>query len=241
MKNNNIVNSLVLGIISMFLVIGMSVQLKTINQTDITSLESMQEEEIRNEILDLKEKNEEIGNKIKENQDKIDEYNQTINDNEKASQLLEQELSDYENRIGLTDVSGEGVIITLTDTEMQSYSYSNLVDFVNELRYAGATAISINDYRIIGTTEIVEISKRFILLNGDQRVSSPYTIKAIGDKKKMMEAFTLKDEGYIDLYTNADYDAKIEENDDITIYKYDKDINFDYINEKEGEDEKWCT
>lgn len=238
MKKDNIVNSLVLGIISMFLVIGMSIQLKTIDQTDITSLESMQEEELRNEILDLKEKNEEIKNKIEENEDKIDEYTQTINDNEKASQLLEQELSDYETKIGLTDVYGEGVIITLTDTDNQSYSYNNLVDFVNELRYAGATAISINDCRVIGSTEIVEISKRFILLNGDQRISSPYVIKAIGDKEKMMNTLTLKDEGYIDLYRNADFNVEIEESDDITIYRYAKEINFEFLKDKEGDDEK---
>lgn len=219
----------------MFLVIVMSVQLKTINQTDITSLESMQEEELRNQILDLKEKNKDIENKIEDNEGKISEYKETLNNSQKASELLQNELQEYEEKIGLTDVTGEGIILTLTDTDEQSYSYSNLVDFINELKYAGATAISINDYRIINTTEIVEISKRYILLNGDQRVSSPYIIKAIGNKEKMLETFNLKDEGYIDLFRNAEYDVKIEESDNITIYKYDKDINFEYL--KEGEDE----
>lgn len=235
MKDNKVVISVVLGLISMFLVIGMSIQLKTIDKTDITSLETMQEEELRNEILSLKEKNEEIQDKIKDNEEKIKEYNETINNNQKASELLQAELQEYEEKIGLTDVSGEGVIITLTDTDMQSYNFNNLIDFVNELKYAGATAISINDCRVIATTEIVEISKRYILLNGDQRISSPYVIKAIGDKSKMSEILNLKDEGYIDLYRDADYDVKIEESDNITIYKYDKDINFEYI--KEGEDE----
>lgn len=134
----------------------------------------------------------------------------------------------------MTDVSGEGIILTLTDTDIRSYSPSNLVDFINELKYAGATAISINDNRIINTTEVVEISKKYILLNGDQRVSSPYIIKAIGDKQKMLETLNLKDEGYIDLYKNAEYDIKIEENSNITISKYNKDINLEYI--KEGEE-----
>ena len=236
MNKDKITISIVLGIISMFLVIGMSIQLKTIDQTDITTLESMQEEELRNEILVLKDKHEEIEKQIKENEEKIKEYEQTINDNQKASDLLTEELKEYEEEIGLTDVTGEGVIITLTDTNQQSYSYNNLVDFVNELKYAGATAISINDYRVIATTEIVEISKRYILLNGDQRISSPYVIKAIGDKNRLMEILTLKDEGYIDLYTDADFDAKIEGSDSITIYKYNKDINFEYV--KEGDDEE---
>lgn len=235
MKEKKIVISIILGIISIFLVAAMSIQLKTIDQTDITSLESMQEEELRKEILELKEKNEDLQNKIKENEDKIKEYNETISNNQKATELLQSELNEYEQKIGLTDVTGEGVIITLTDSDMQSYSYNNLVDFVNELKYAGATAISINDHRVISTTEIVEISKRYILLNGDQRVSSPYVIKAIGDKQRLVDTLKLKDEGYIDLYSNADYDVKLEESSNITINKYDKNINFEYI--KEGVEE----
>lgn len=234
MKKNKIMISVVFGIIAMFLVIVMSVQLKTINQTDITSLESMQEEELRNEIVDLKDKNDELQNKISENEEKINEYKETLNNNQKASEVLNSELQEYEEQIGLTDVTGQGVVLTLTDTDEQSYSYSNLVDFVNELKYAGATAISINDNRIISTTEIVEISKRYILLNGDQRISSPYVIKAIGDKEKILETLNLKDEGYIDLYRNAGYNITLEENDNLTIYKYNKEIKLEYINK--GED-----
>lgn len=229
MKKRNIAMAIVLGIVAMFLVIIMNIQFKTINQTDITGLETMQEDELRNQIVDLKEKNDDIQAKISDNEKKINEYKETINDNQKATEMLNNELNEYEEKIGLTDVSGQGVVITLTDNDEQSYSYNNLVDFVNELKYAGATAISINDNRIINTTEIVEISKRYILLNGDQRISSPYVIKAIGDKQKIVETFNLKDEGYFDLYKNAGYDIKLEENDNLTIYKYNKDINLKYI------------
>lgn len=72
------------------------------------------------------------------------------------------------------------------------------------------------------------------MLNGDQRISSPYVIKAIGDKNKILEVFNLKDEGYIDLYKNAGYDIKIEENDNITVNKYNKEINFEYV--EKGDD-----
>ena len=55
MKNDKIKISIVLGIVSIFLVSLMSVQIKTIKQTDITALETMQEDELRNEILNLKD------------------------------------------------------------------------------------------------------------------------------------------------------------------------------------------
>lgn len=234
MKKDKIKISIVLGIISIFLVSLMGVQIKTIKKTDITALETMQEDELRNEILSLKEKNDELQAKISGNEEKIKEYNETLNNNQKAEELLNNEIKEYEEKIGLTDITGQGVIITLTDTPNQSYSYSNLVDYVNELKYAGATAISINDYRIITTTEIVEISKKYILLNGDQRISSPYVIKAVGDKDKILEVFNLRDEGYIDLYKNSGYDVKIEGSDNVTVNKYSKEINFEYI--KKGED-----
>ena len=235
MKKQKIIISVILGIISMFMVFIMSVQFKTINQTDITSLETMQEDELRNEILDLKEKKEELQKQIDEKEQKISEYKETLNNKQKATEVLNNELKEYEEKIGLTDVSGQGIILTLTDSDEQSYSFSNLVDFVNELKYAGATAISINDNRIISTTEIVEISKRYILLNGDQRISSPYIIKAIGSKDKMLETFNLKDEGYVELYKNAGYNIKIEASDNISIGKYDKEINIEYM--KKGDDE----
>lgn len=233
MKKNKFFISIIFGIISMLLVVMLSIQFKTINQTDIATLESMKEEELRNEILELNEKNEELELKIKENIAKIDEYKETMNNNQKASDLLSNELKEYETKIGLTDVMGEGIILTLTDTSNQSYSYRNLVEIVNELKYAGATAISINDNRIINTTEIVEITKRYILLNGDKRISSPYIIKAIGDKNKMVETFNLKNEGYVDLYKNAGYSFNLEESNNIIVKKYDKEIKFDYIEKGE--------
>ena len=78
MGKNKVVISIVFGIIAMFLVVIMSIQFKTINQTDITSLESMQEEELRNQIVELKEKNDEIQNKISENEEKIKEYKESF-------------------------------------------------------------------------------------------------------------------------------------------------------------------
>ena len=91
MNKNKVIISIVFGVISIFIVAMMRIQLKTIDQTDITTLESMQEEELRNEILELKEKNTEIENKITENEKKISEYEETLNNSQKASELLDRE------------------------------------------------------------------------------------------------------------------------------------------------------
>ena len=75
--------------------------------------------------------------------------------------------------------------------------------------------------------------KKLIVLSSACGVGKS-TIKEELNKKKLLETLNLKDEGYIDLYKNAGYDIKIEENDNITIYKYNKDIDLKYI--EKGED-----
>ena len=81
----------------------------------------------------------------------------------KKSQLL----------LGTTDVTGEGVVVTLTDTEESSITADDLITLVNELRFAGAEAISINGVRIMPMTDIVDIDS-YIIIKPSQRIVSPY-------------------------------------------------------------------
>ena len=49
---------------------------------------------------------------------------------------------------------------------------------VNELKEAGAEAISINDERIINMTDIVSVNENTVTRVNQQRVVSPYVIKS---------------------------------------------------------------
>ena len=64
--------------------------------------------------------------------------------------------------LGKNDVKGEGIVITLTDTRNQRIWSEDLRLLVNELKEAGAEAISINDQRIVYDTYIVDISNTHI-------------------------------------------------------------------------------
>ena len=74
--------------------------------------------------------------------------------------------------LGKTDVFGEGVTITLSNSEERDVKYRDLLELINELRYAGAEAISINDVRILSSTEIAQPDGVLMIING-QRDSSP--------------------------------------------------------------------
>ena len=98
---------------------------------------------------------------------------------------------------------------------------------INELRDAGAEAISINGERIINTSDIVYISATMIKVNS-KNISSPYIIKAIGDEIYLKSALTIKN-GYYDVKVKNGYDINIEEKKNIKINKYSKNVNLKYI------------
>lgn len=202
-------------------------QFKVVNETDIAQIEYMQEDELRQAMTEWKEKYEKTTEKISETNKKIKEYEEKLQSNEETKDLVQKELTEAKKTFGLTDVIGDGVIITLIDNEEKSYDAYNLLDLVNELKSAGAEAISINDERIVNLSDIADISNGQIVVNKN-RISSPFTIKAIGDKTYLKSALTIKN-GYLDLKEKEGYTISIQEKNNIKINKYTKDVNLKYI------------
>lgn len=231
LKKEKIVFSIIIGIMSFVLVGCMFIQFKTINKSQETDLESLRADELSTQIASYKSKYEETMTQYEENKNTISEYISTMAENKESTELLDKELNDSNALLGLTDVEGEGVIITLKDTEEATYTANDLITLVNELKYAGAEAISINDNRVINLTEICTINNSFIVMNADQRINSPYTIKAIGDKSYLMSTLNLKNSGYVDLMKANYLDINVEASDNILIYKYAKEITAENMKE----------
>ena len=210
------------------------VQFKTVEETDITGIETAREEELQTMLTGWKTKYEEIEEKLLDTKNKIAEYEQTINSREETSKLLDKELEQTNLLVGKTNVIGEGVIITLQDNEEKSIIASDLRTLVNELKLAGAEAISINDKRILNMTEIVDVNGR-ILINEDPTVSS-FVVKAIGDQTYLSSALSLKNSGFVDTYTKLGKTVEMREEKNISILAYSGSKNqmqFKYAKEVE--------
>ena len=180
-----------IGAIALILTMVLFIQFKTVKETDITAIETMREAELRTELASWKAKYDEIAIKLQDTEDKISNYRNDIENNEKNSELLEQELIETEKYLGYTELKGEGIIVKLDDTDYKQVESSDILSLVNELRLAGAEAISINEERVVSTTEIVNVDTRFIIVNG-KRIVAPYEIKAIGDKKYLESVDEIK-------------------------------------------------
>lgn len=227
MKKEKKIMIVTISIMSLILVCVMFMQFKVVNETDIAQIESMREDELEEAVADWKEKYEEAYKKLEDTNKKINEYEEKVQNNTETRELVEKELSEAKKNFGLTDVSGEGIIITLTNTDERSYIAYHLLDLINELRAAGAEAISINDERITNISDIVDISTSHIRINSNN-VSSPYVIKAIGDKTYLKSALTIKN-GYFDLKQKEEYSIDIQEKTNIKINAYSKEVTLKYI------------
>lgn len=225
--------SIIVGVVSLLLVSSTFIQFKTVDKSQESNVEGLRSDELKTQIATYKSKYEEAMEQYEENQKTISEYKTTMDENKESTDLLDKELNDSETLLGLTDVCGEGVIITLKDTDEATYTAGDLITLINELKYAGAEAISINDNRIVNLTDISAINNSFIVINSDSRISSPYVVKAIGDKSYLSSTLNLKNSGYVDLMKVNNLEITVEQSDYIEINKYSKELKVNTMKEAE--------
>lgn len=207
----------------------MSMQFKIVNQTDITSIENMREAELRTELANWKSKYDETNEKYEETMSKINEYESTSQSNEETEKLINDELEQVNMSLGKTDVQGQGIEVTLRETDNEEIARINgddLLVIVNALKLAGAEAISINDERILNMSDIVDINETFIKVNG-KRVLSPYVIKAIGNSSHL-ETALIGTGGHVDEMKKIGQNVSINKLNKVKILKYNDEIKLKY-------------
>ena len=221
---NRVVLAIIIGFTALIFTMVMFTQFKTVEKTDISAIETMREAELRAELSASKTKYKEIETKLEEVNSKIKEYESKIQSNDDATNLLIKEVRQAETYLGYTDLEGEGILITLQDNEYKSIESFDIITLINELKIAGAEAIEINGQRIIAYSEIVDVNGK-ILIN-TTRISGPYIVKAIGDKKYLESAITIKGGYYDDMIAN-DKTISYEISNRIEINKYNQTLELE--------------
>ncbi|AUG57412.1 DUF881 domain-containing protein [Acetivibrio saccincola] len=143
---------------------------------------------------------------------------------ERGSEDINEEWERARILAGLTEVVGDGVVITLNDaSEVVSgvsdplLHDSSLYEVLNEIKKAQPVAISVNGERIISTTEIVCAGPTTRI--NRNRYAVPYEIKVIGDSKKIREVFLNSSIVVFEFIPN-NIRFQIKEEKDIVIPKY---------------------
>ena len=230
MKKGKITVTITIAIACFVLAMVMCMQFKIVKETDITSIETMREEELRSELANWKQMYKEAEEQYNEKVAKLSEYREKQQSTEESSKLVEKELAQTNMYLGKTDVEGQGIVITINDInseDINPISAEDLLIIVDYLKLAGAEAISINGERIINMSDIVYVGNSVIFVN-QQRILAPYKIRAIGDSTKL-ESTLLGNGGYIEELKNIGFDINIERENKVTIPKYSKEIGYKYM------------
>lgn len=228
--------ALVLGIMCFALTTGICIQIKTVKSTNSASSQNYKENNLRAEVLKYKEKYDNLLKETEKVDAQLQEQIESATKNNSELEETKNQINEGNKTIGLAEVTGPGVIITVADSDIDSNSVVDATDFiihdtdilkiVNELKNAGAEAISINNQRVILTTPII-CGGNIININGE-RIGSPFEIKAIGSPEAL--ANLSRPGGWLSkLEKRGIKVSAIKKSNSITIPKYSGVLNFKYV------------
>jgi len=229
---------LAMAIMVFVLVFAITWQIKGVRKTNaVESQISNRVETLQQDYKAELEKNEDLLQQVLELQNDLAKYREQITESGGATKILKEELNRAETMAGLTDVTGSGIIVVIKDGSGQnpdSALYSDgygivhdayLLTILNELRAAGAEALSINDERILATSEI-RCAGPTVSIN-NTKLAAPFEVKVIGNPDTLENALRMPG-GAIDEAGFYGIDVTIKKSNKLVIKKYTGAGTFKY-------------
>lgn len=151
-----------------------------------------QEESYREDLISQQERNKELTEELISLQTKRREYEKNLAENEDDFDHLLQEAEKLRLLLGEIPAYGEGIRVTLKDSEYDPNSpnpndyivhESHVFSVINELKISGAEAITVNGQRI-KTNSFIRCNGPVITIDGKQ-FPAPFVIEAVGDVKTL--------------------------------------------------------
>lgn len=118
----------------------------------------------------------------------------------RISDTAQKEMDALRSRAGETTLKGKGIVLTIDDSKQAVKAGENknlyiihdedLLRVINELRAAGAEAISLNGQRLLATSEVRCVGPT-VLVN-ETRLAAPFVISAIGEPQTLESSLKLR-------------------------------------------------
>ena len=232
--------ALTLGILCCVLTIAICIQFKTIDDTESTVSKTLTGNELRDQVLKWKEKYDKASADLEKSEQNLEKVRLQATQNDESAIKKEEEIKLDNTLLGLTDVTGNGIVITLRDNnnvkrsnispldniELYLVHAGDLVEVINALKNAGAEAISINGQRITNYSSVY-CAGNVVVVNGE-KISSPVEIKAIGSPELLYGSITIPG-GYLELMEETGVVVEVKKSENITINKYEGVITTQYM------------
>nr|WP_264987273.1 DUF881 domain-containing protein [Lysinibacillus sp. KH24] len=183
------------------------------------------EESYREELIVQQERNKELSEEVTALQKKIRKYEKSFVANEKEYEKLGEDAENMRLLLGELKGEGKGIRVTLRDgdynpTAANPNDYivheSHVFKLLNELKIAGAQAITINGQRIVANSYI-RCNGPVITIDGTQH-PAPFVIEAVGESATLTASLNM-DGGVIDQLVNENIVVSLEENQHLIMPK----------------------
>lgn len=183
---------------------------------------------------------------------RVEDLSERLVQTEKERDALKKELeetkesegdsvgNDIRIRAGIVPLEGQGILVRMDDSTQKSKAGENqnlyvihdddILKVVNELRAAGAEAISINGQRLLATSEIRCAGPTLSVNN--VRSSAPFEISAIGDAKSLENALKMRG-GVMETLKVWGIQMDIKISDSVYIPAYKGSLKQEYAHEAE--------
>lgn len=142
-------------------------------------LEAESEQDLTRIFASLNEESSDLRDEISELRLELAALQSSAQRDRLARESARRQLDELEILAGLVPVKGPGVAVRITDPA-GDFGFELLLDLVQELRDAGAEAISVNGQRIGAQTAFSSTRKGTLTVDG-REVGEPYEVVAIGD------------------------------------------------------------
>lgn len=224
-----------IGIVTLIMAFLVTLQIKSVIYNHAHEIEeSLRADELLKQLNDTREKNAQLMEMNNTLQFDLQSFKDEAAENSDYSKTLVNQLRRAEIMAGLVEVEGNGIIITVKDStqpeiegDINNYLIhdTDLLTIINELRGAGAEAISLNNERIVSTSEIRCVGPTVSVNN--TKIGSPFIIKAIGDPITLENSLMMRG-GVYDSLTAWGLEIEINKATDIVIPAYGGLIDFEY-------------
>ena len=231
-KKYQIVSYVIIGFALFFLSMMLTAQLKSMSNSE-EIIQGKRETQLADDLITLQRKYDDLKKQYDDSREVVEEYQNNSASNNTLISSMKEQINSLSLMAGATDLKGEGIVIKLNDgasvtsgdTRSDTLVHdSDLLTVVNELKAAGAEAISINGQRIIATSAIRCVGP--VIQVNYQKVAAPFEIKAIGNAQYLESAMTIKN-GVVDMLKEYGVDISISRQTDIKIPRFEGTQTFE--------------
>lgn len=224
-----------IGLACIILGIFMAFQMKFIQGTYLDGDTPTQKTvEILNELASVEAEKELLLEEVTRLETQLEEIKSSASGESAIVKNLTDELDRYKAFSGMTRVSGTGVLVTIDNPPQDvnlgsekniAYDYRLILDLINELNSAGAEAISINEQRMINSTE-VRLAGNQVNVNTIP-IAPPFVIKAIGSAKTLDGAINQRF-GIVQNLRELGYYVEVNQVELIEVPAFNGTVKFNY-------------